>query len=262
MIDSLINRFTQRVENYSKKDIIEEIDPIIKPIGLSRVLSGISDELKFKSAKDFDKVAMAVSISSHMKYRYNNRLIYHSYKVGIIASRLTKILKSKKPEKYCNLEKDEVITAGFLHDIGHLISPINLYFKEEKLNNDEKEILAQHMQQGEIILSILGIKTPSIINATMFHHEKLNGSGHYKLEGRGIPLVARLISIVDIYDALRSERVYKIGFTPNETFKIMYNENQNKVYDSEILDTLRDMSPNLDFFYNPKFFEKLWLFKE
>ncbi|MDA3855770.1 MAG: HD domain-containing protein [Candidatus Woesearchaeota archaeon] len=261
MIKSLINKFSLKLDSYSEKNIIGETRPINKPIDLSILLDKIKEELYFDSKKDFDKVAMAVSRSKHMKYKFNNRLIYHSYKVGLIGAKLTRNLKFKNPSKYSSLKKREIRDAGFLHDIGHLVSPIDIYFKKNKLSEKDKEILAQHMQYGEIILSILGIKNSTVVNAAMFHHEKMDGSGHFNLSGRGIPLVARIIAVADIYDALRSEREYKLGLTHNETFEIMYNENMMKVYDSDILNAMKYMSPKINFFYDLRFQKKLELFK-
>ncbi len=261
MVEDIIDKFILRVRDFSEQNSIRRGNPVFNLNDLSLVVEKISKELDFKSNDDFNKVAMALSTSPHMKYRFNDRLIYHSYKVGIIASKLTHTLKLKKPRKYCFLKEKEIRNAGFIHDIGHLISPIETYFKKDKLSKEDRKILSQHTQQGEIILSILGIRNSEIINATMFHHEKMDGSGYYGLMGRQIPLCARIICIADIYDALRSERVYKPGFSEDKTFEIMYNENMFRVYDSEVLDVMRKMSSMFNFFYDSEFQSKLKIFK-
>ncbi|MFT6372393.1 MAG: two-component system response regulator RpfG [Cocleimonas sp.] len=108
-------------------------------------------------------------------------------------------------------ECDEIEFSAPLHDIGKIGTPDRILLKPGKFEPDEWEIMKQHTTIGHSILSNSQspyMKTGSII--ALNHHEKFDGTGYPNgLSGQNIPLVARIVSVADVYDALVSKRPYK-----------------------------------------------------
>ncbi len=107
---------------------------------------------------------------------------------------------------------DEQLTAlrrgGFLHDIGKVAVPDSILRKPGPLTDQETEIMKMHTVVGERICSPLKTFRP-VLPIIRHHHEKLDGSGYPdRLRGDQIPITARVLQIVDIYDAMTSERPY------------------------------------------------------
>lgn len=100
--------------------------------------------------------------------------------------------------------------------------------------------LKKHMKKTSVYAKILGgiileDENKIIKNIALYHHEKWNGSGYPKgLKGKNIPFEARVVSIVDCYDALRSKRVYKEEKTHEEVIEIL-KEESGKSFDPDIL---------------------------
>jgi cyclic di-GMP phosphodiesterase len=110
---------------------------------------------------------------------------------------------------------DEQLTAlrrgGFLHDIGKVAVPDSILRKPGALTGEEMEIMKMHTVVGEGICSPLRTLR-LVLPIIRHHHEKLDGSGYPDgLKGDQIPLTARVLQIVDIYDALTTERPYNHG---------------------------------------------------
>jgi two-component system response regulator RpfG len=108
-------------------------------------------------------------------------------------------------------ECDEIEYSAPLHDIGKIGTPDRILLKPGKLDPDEWEIMKQHTTIGHSILSNSQsryMQTGSII--ALNHHEKFDGTGYPNgLSGKNIPLVARIVSVADVFDALVSTRPYK-----------------------------------------------------
>jgi putative two-component system response regulator len=114
--------------------------------------------------------------------------------------------------------------GGYLHDIGKIGVPDAILFKPGSLTDDEWSVMRTHTVIGEGICrpmkSLSGV-LPIIRN----HHEKWDGTGYPDgLKGEDIPLLARILQIADIYDALTSQRPYKRAFTHDETIQVMLEE--------------------------------------
>lgn len=131
--------------------------------------------------------------------------------------------------------------ASSLHDIGKVGIPDSILNKPGKLTYEEYEIIKTHVEIGARTLSKLHDEYPNNsfvrlgIEITQCHHEKWDGSGYPKgLVGLNIPLSARIMSIVDVYDALRSERSYKQAYTHEETMSIL-NDDSGKHFDPDLL---------------------------
>jgi len=161
-------------------------------------------------------------------------------------SELTKILLNQlmTDKKYFELLQGEaniIIAAAPMHDIGKIAVPDNILKKPGPLTDSEFEIVKKHTTFGRDIIESSKDMLPEAYyrhccDICLYHHERWDGSGYPTgLSGTDIPLSARILSIVDVYDALVSHRVYKSAFTHEETVNII-RDNANKQFDPEIIE--------------------------
>lgn len=112
--------------------------------------------------------------------------------------------------------------AGLFHDAGKALIPNEILNKPGRLTDEEFAIMKAHPVKGREFLK-RQIKDEAILRGVAEHHEKYNGAGYPDgLAGEDIAPLARILAVVDVYDALTSERVYKKGMLPNKALKIMY----------------------------------------
>ena len=142
---------------------------------------------------------------------------------------------------------DFFLQSSQLHDVGKIAVSDLILGKPGKLDPDEFEIMKTHVPAGvDAIERILGnTKKHSFLDhAILFagtHHEKWNGSGYpIGLRGKSIPLEGRLMAIVDVYDALTSDRPYKKAFSHEEASMII-EEGAGTHFDPALIDVFRDV---------------------
>jgi len=121
-----------------------------------------------------------------------------------------------------------IVDVAPLHDIGKLSIPDSILLKPGKLTDEEYELMKTHaVQGGKIIRECLdGVESEVYVkmaeNVALYHHERWDGKGYpMGLAGTDIPLSARIMSVADVYDAVRSERVYKPPFDLYECRRII-----------------------------------------
>lgn len=149
-----------------------------------------------------------------------------------------------------------MLLAAPLHDVGKIGTPESVLLKPGKLDADEIAIMKQHAQNGYDILS--HSKHPTMqaaANIAKSHHERWDGSGYPKgLKGAQIPIEARITSLVDVYDALRSKRPYKPEFDQKKTLSIMLDgdgRTDPSHFDPELLAILVKVADKFDGIYCP-----------
>lgn len=114
--------------------------------------------------------------------------------------------------------------AGTIHDIGKVAVPEQILLKPGPLTKEEWAIMREHPVTGERICSPLKSFRP-VLPAIRHHHEKGDGSGYPDgLKAREIPLIARILQTVDIYDALTTRRPYRDALAPQRAFAVMKEE--------------------------------------
>ncbi len=116
-------------------------------------------------------------------------------------------------------EKDivHIRRGALLHDIGKLGVPDAILLKPGKLNAEEWAEMKLHTTYAETWLSSIEFLRPAL-EIPVYHHEKWDGSGYPRgLRGEAIPLAARIFAVVDVWDALRSDRPYKPAWSFTET---------------------------------------------
>ena len=131
--------------------------------------------------------------------------------------------------------------GGVLHDIGKVGVPDPILFKEGPLDSNEWTIMKKHPVIGDEMVAPLR-SLQDVRPSIRHHHERWNGSGYPDgLAGNDIPLSARVLQIVDAYDALRSERPYKRGFNHDQTCGVLRDELERDLWDHNLLDEAIDM---------------------
>jgi len=126
---------------------------------------------------------------------------------------------------------DAVISSARLHDVGKITISDTILNKPGKLTDEEFDIMKTHSKEGESIIEKAIKRTGDaelLQHAKLFaayHHERWNGRGYpYGLSGTDIPLHGRLMAIVDVYDALVSERPYKKAFSHEDAHRIIVED--------------------------------------
>ncbi len=173
----------------------------------------------------------------------------HCVRVGLNAELLAK-LAGLDPQ-----QQQLIRLASVLHDIGKIGIPDHILFKEGPLSFDEFEIMKRHTEIGFSMLSSSGtelIDTASVI--ARCHHERWDGSGYCQgLTGSETPEYGRIVSIADVYDALRSKRRYKPAFSHTEAVTIITQgdgRTDPNHFDPTLLKLFREHHQMFDDIYN------------
>jgi HAMP domain-containing protein len=153
----------------------------------------------------------------------------HCQRVAEYTVRLAK--KIGYPEE----EIDNLYRGALLHDIGKMGVPDNILLKPGKLDDQEWVIMKQHPGFAFEFLKNISFLESSV-EIPFYHHEKWDGSGYPKcIMGEEIPLSARLFAIVDVWDALNSDRAYRKAMEKDEIYKII-REGKGSHFDPDLVD--------------------------
>ena len=126
--------------------------------------------------------------------------------------------------KLTDADVEAIAELAALRDIGKLLISDHVLFKPAKLTRKEKEYMKSHTAKGcEIMKMMKGIQTPDDHRKSMeicrYHHERYDGKGYPEgLKGDEIPISAQIVSVVDAYHALISERIYKRAYPKEEAY--------------------------------------------
>jgi putative two-component system response regulator len=190
--------------------------------------------------KPFDRVELAARVKSLVRQKRLNEDLDHAEQVlfsigmaiesrdpntGDHCDRLIKL--GEAFGEYLNLSRNQIrdlMWGGYLHDIGKVGIPDAVLLKKGKLTPEDWEIMKQHVLIGEKICKPLR-SMQGVIPIIRHHHERWDGSGYPdRLKGDDIPYLAQVFQLIDIYDALTSERPYKKAFTSEEALCVMLEE--------------------------------------
>jgi putative two-component system response regulator len=125
--------------------------------------------------------------------------------------------------------------GGYLHDIGKVCVPDAVLYKKGPLTDVEWEVMRSHTAKGVEICTPMKTLAP-VLPIIRNHHERWDGSGYPDgLKGEQIPLLARILQIADIYDALTTARPYKPALTTEEALQILEDEVRRGWRDAELV---------------------------
>jgi len=172
----------------------------------------------------------ALVLLSQLK-QHDEYTIRHSINVCILALLFA---------KYIGLEKGQLRDLGvgaLLHDIGKMSLPKSILNKPGPLTESEFKKVQQHPECGYLILEHYHALPTAALEAVRSHHERIDGSGYpHGLLEKQISLFPLIVSIVDVYDAITTNRSYHSGISPHEALKLMY-ENEMGAYPKTLMDT-------------------------
>jgi putative two-component system response regulator len=182
---------------------------------------------------------IAIRLISAAEYR-DDETGSHIRRMGLCAKRMATELG------WGEIRCDDLRIAGAMHDIGKIGIPDSVLLKPGKLTSAEREIIKTHTEIGARLLS--GSDVPLLQVArdiALSHHERWDGTGYPRALGeKDIPETGRLVAIVDVYDALTHDRVYRPAMSEEEALEIM-DEGRGSHFDPEFYDMFRDLLPQL-----------------
>jgi putative two-component system response regulator len=146
---------------------------------------------------------------------------------------------------------DAFISSTRLHDIGKIAIPDSVLNKPDKLTDDEFRIMRTHPSESKNVIDKIISRTDGaefLLSAklsSVYHHERWDGGGYpYGLKEKEIPLQGRIVAVVDVFDALISERPYKEPFTMDEAIRII-QDGIGKHFDPDIANVFLDIKDRL-----------------
>jgi HD-GYP domain-containing protein (c-di-GMP phosphodiesterase class II) len=201
---------------------------IFQSIGTTEFLYVTSQPI-FHHYSKITKEIQELSISIEEKDGYT---VDHCFRINRLSMLVGEALRLE-PIKLVSLN-----LASFLHDVGKLKIPLEILQKPGKLTEEEWEIMKMHSTFGRNILEETGI--PILLEAAKIveqHHERFDGKGYPKgLKGEEILIEASIISVVDSFDAMTTDRVYKKGMSMEEAFEEILRC-RGTMYNPVIVDT-------------------------
>jgi len=126
--------------------------------------------------------------------------------------------------------------GGFLHDIGKIAVPDAVLLKDGKLDPQESRVMREHPIVGDALCA--GLRSLQAVRPIVrHHHERLDGTGYPDgLKNAQVPLLAQIVSIVDVFDALTMERPYRHARPPQEAFDVLSTEASKGWRDRALVD--------------------------
>ncbi len=157
------------------------------------------------------------------------------------SSRVTRLALALANAMACNAEEQEILNvAGLMHDIGKIGIRDEILLKPGRLSREEFGVIQQHPVIGAEIMDNLGLwhREKQIVRG---HHERFDGTGYPDgLKGKEIPLLARILSVADVYDAIASDRAYRQRMKESEILDIMYG-GRGTQFDPDVIDVFRQL---------------------
>src|SRR5581483_8096633 len=227
-------------------------DFLTKPVERSELLARVRSLLSRKAFTDelerAESVLFTLALSIEGKDPYTGR---HCERLSDFSASLGHRI---------GLRTDEITAlrrAGTVHDIGKVAVPDSILLKPGKLTPEEFRIMQQHPVVGERICAPLK-SFHLVLPIIRHHHEKLDGTGYPDgLRGNQIPLTARILQIVDIYDALTTDRPYRRALSIADALETMEGEVRKGWWDADVFDEFQEMQTVIGEF-GPEKIETSW----
>ena len=203
--------------------------PYLKNIEAARKHSEEMDKLHQRTLEAF---ATAVDAKDQITHD-------HVRRVQIYAEGMARLLNLSE------LDIKALHAGALLHDIGKIAVPDYIINKPGKLTAFEFDKMKQHTSVGAQILNQIQFPYP-LVPIVHYHHERWDGKGYPEgLKGENIPLTARLLSVVDCFDAVREDRQYRKGMTREQAIKLLQDD-RNGAFDAALVDLFIENLPEFE----------------
>lgn len=215
-------------------------DFLSKPVGREELLARVRSLLRIKHYTDelenAETVLCSLALSIEAKDPYTQG---HCDRLSVFSVALAEALGLPEPFRIA------LRRAGIVHDIGKVAVPDDILLKPGPLTPEERRIMEQHPIVGARICSPL--RSFRLVHPIIrHHHERMDGTGYPdKLKGDQIPLTARVLQVVDIYDALTTDRPYRRGLTPEAAVKELREEVKRGWRDPDVVEAWARLLPRL-----------------
>lgn len=162
--------------------------------------------------------------------KYDDYTYFHSVNVGVLSAMVGSAMHMSEDQLR------DLTVAAMLHDIGKRFLPIEIVNKESELSPNEREVLKMHSKAGADFLREQFNFSVFVNQGVLQHHEWYDGNG-YPLGrmGEEIPIIARIISLIDVYDALTSNRPYRPAVANGEAVEYLMGSS-GRQFDPMVLD--------------------------
>jgi putative two-component system response regulator len=211
-------------------------DFLNKPTNKEELLARVRSLVRLKEFTDelenAEQVLFSLALSIEAKDRYTEG---HCHRLAKYSAAMAERLKL--PSHLCKA----LHRGGIVHDLGKVAVPERILLKPGPLTIEERKIMQQHPIIGERICAPLK-SFRHVLPIIRHHHEKLDGSGYPDgLKGDEIPLTARILQTVDIYDALTTERCYQKACSSEEAFRILRDGVKRGWWSGPLVDELESL---------------------
>ena len=162
--------------------------------------------------------------------QFSQETYEHSQRVGELCTSFGKFLRLSEED----VEKIRI--CGLLHDIGKIRIPTAILYKNEKLTDEEYNLIKKHTKYGVEILKKIGINDEDILNSVLSHHERIDGLGYpNRKKGNETSFLVKILVICDCYDAMNSVRSYRDKLS-KEKIKSELLLNAGTQFDRDLVD--------------------------
>lgn len=228
------------VESKVKAFKLGGVDYVTKPFSEPELLSRIHAHIRLKNFQDHlnhlveEKTKKIENITIALVNALENANLANDTDTGNHIRRVSEYSAFLAEQYGCDSDFTKRIKLyASLHDVGKVGIPDALLKNPGKYTDEEFRAMQQHVVIGARMLDSEGIDSMAK-NVALYHHEKWDGTGYiHHLAGEAIPLEARIVTVVDVYDALITERVYKKAFTEEEACQFI-REQAGKHFDPHL----------------------------
>lgn len=229
--------------------VLKKVENTINLYNRQVKMTTLVNEQVYEKYKNNDMMTL---ILSHIVESRNGESGLHVIHIKILTKKILEALM-KKTDKY-HLTKDDTViieTASALHDIGKIAIPNEILNKPGRLTEKEKKIMQAHSTIGaEMLENLPFYKHEPLVKYAYeicrYHHERYDGKGYPDgLVGDAIPISAQAVSIVDAYDALISERVYKEALDGKTALK-MIQDGKCGAFNPLLVECLTEIQPSIE----------------
>ncbi len=215
-----------------------ESDEIFREIALALERSALYAEVRQAAQSGIQRYhAMVEGLTKVLGLR-DHETEEHTRRVSQITMQFAKHLQIPS-EQWSGIQ-----SGALLHDIGKLGVPDAILLKPGSLTTPERQMMQLHVIYGHTILAPFTVDR-QVLEIVLHHHERWDGSGYpHGIQGERIPWVARMFSVVDVFDALTSDRPYRTAWLHSQALEFI-KEEAGRQFDPHLVDRFLEIADKL-----------------